>query len=57
MIDIYKQISFLADSTAIVCDNGSYSLKVGFSGEHLPQLLIPTIHGVQRKEVSEQILL
>ncbi|KAL4083427.1 hypothetical protein QTP88_028743 [Uroleucon formosanum] len=45
-------VDFSTDSAAIVCDNGSYSLKVGFSGEHLPQLLIPTIHGVQRKELS-----
>jgi len=57
VIDINEQISFLADSAAIVCDNGSYSLKVGFAGEHIPQILIPTIHGERREEVSEQILL
>lgn len=42
----------LADCSVIVCDNGSYSVKFGFANEHLPQLLIPTIHGKQRKEVS-----
>jgi len=57
VIGIYEQISFLADSAAIVCDNGSNTLKVGFAGENVPQLLIPTKHGEQREEVSEQLIL
>lgn len=51
--DIYSWISFLDGDSTIVCDNGSYSLKVGFAGEHSPRILIPTKHGKQRKEVSD----
>lgn len=50
---IHSWILFLDGDSTIVCDNGSYSLKVGFAGEHLPRLLIPTKHGKQRKEVSD----
>ncbi|XP_025198166.1 actin-like [Melanaphis sacchari] len=36
---------FQHSQIAIVCDNGSYSLKAGFSNENFPRAIIPTIVG------------
>jgi len=53
--EIVIRASFLDYSSSsyptIVCDNGMYSLKVGFSWDDKPRSVIPTIVGVPANEV------
>ncbi|XP_060845430.1 actin-like [Rhopalosiphum padi] len=39
---------FQHSSIAIVCDNGSYSVKAGFSNENFSRIIIPTIVGIPK---------
>lgn len=40
---------------ALVCDNGSFALKIGFAGDDAPRTIIPSIIGTPLNDnVCEQ---
>ena len=45
------------DQTAIVIDNGSYTIKAGFGGEDEPHAVFPSIVGRLSKEIDAEYMI